>query len=145
MTTQLWIKTLIIIIIISNRFSKAKSYNCYFHKNDVIWPLNANGQLGYIVTLTLASITRCYCSVLNKIKIFPVLTPYFQNEFLRINLIHLSSTTLNVTPLCYYIVIVVVLKKRMCLRIKKLSHFRDHFTIIEQKSQITRFSHSLLI
>ena len=27
----------------TNRFSKAKSYNFYFHKNDVTWPLSANG------------------------------------------------------------------------------------------------------
>ena len=27
----------------SNRFSKAKSYNFHFHKNDVTWPLSANG------------------------------------------------------------------------------------------------------
>ena len=29
----------------SYRFSKAKSYNFHFHKNDVTWPLNANGLL----------------------------------------------------------------------------------------------------
>ena len=27
----------------TNRFSKAKSYNSHFHKNDVTWPLNAIG------------------------------------------------------------------------------------------------------
>ena len=27
----------------TNRFSKAKSYNFHFHKNDVTWPLSANG------------------------------------------------------------------------------------------------------
>ena len=27
----------------SNRFSKAKSYNFHFHKNDVTWPLSTNG------------------------------------------------------------------------------------------------------
>ena len=27
------------------RFSKAKSYNFHFHKNDVTWPLSANGLL----------------------------------------------------------------------------------------------------
>ena len=29
----------------TNRFSKAKSYNFYFHKNDVTWPLSAIGLL----------------------------------------------------------------------------------------------------
>ena len=29
----------------TNRFSKAKSYNFHFHKNDVTWPLSANGLL----------------------------------------------------------------------------------------------------
>ena len=28
-----------------NVFMKAKSYNFYFHKNDVTWPLSANGLL----------------------------------------------------------------------------------------------------
>ena len=29
----------------TNRFSKAKSYNFHFYKNDVTWPLSANGLL----------------------------------------------------------------------------------------------------
>ena len=29
----------------TNRFSKAKSHNFHFHKNDVTWPLSANGLL----------------------------------------------------------------------------------------------------
>ena len=41
-------KTIILFKIwTTNRFSKAKSYNFYFHKNDVTWPLSANGLFEY--------------------------------------------------------------------------------------------------
>ena len=42
----------------TNRFSKAKSYNFYFHKNDVTWPLNANGLLRETPKLTTSSFDR---------------------------------------------------------------------------------------
>ena len=42
-------KTKITIILFKTRptngFLKAKSYNFHFHKNDVTWPLSANGLL----------------------------------------------------------------------------------------------------
>ena len=34
----------------TNGFLKAKSYNLHFHKNDVTWPLSANGLLPHYVT-----------------------------------------------------------------------------------------------
>ena len=42
----------------TNRFSKAKSYNFYFHNNDVTWPLNANGLLRETPKLTTSSLDR---------------------------------------------------------------------------------------
>ena len=37
----------------NNRFSKANSYNFHFHKNDVTWPLSANGLFQSRVDLAI--------------------------------------------------------------------------------------------
>ena len=52
-----------------NVFMKAKSYNFYFHKNDVTWPLSANGLLlvGDKITACVKEICLLgvVCKVLN--------------------------------------------------------------------------------
>ena len=58
----------------TNRFSKANSYNFHFHKNDITWPLSANGLFESRVdlaivenilspTLSLMLYMQCLCFV----------------------------------------------------------------------------------
>ena len=52
------------------RFSKEKSYNFHFHKNDVTWPLSANGLLVLsrtVLTLSVQNGPACSKLVLEKL------------------------------------------------------------------------------
>ena len=53
-----------------NGFLKAKSYNFHFHKNDVTWPLSANGLLLVDDKITACVKEICLlgvvCKVLNR-------------------------------------------------------------------------------
>ena len=61
----------------SNRFPKAKSYNFHFHKNDVTWPLSANGpfKLAWKVfpSCSLCWFVGTHLSFQSKTRLFPML------------------------------------------------------------------------
>ena len=57
------ITTILFKIWPTNCFSKAKSYNFYFHKNNVTWPLSANGL---IYTLLIPKLHKHYLQFLLK-------------------------------------------------------------------------------
>ena len=56
----------------TDRFSKAKSYNFHFHKNDVTWTLSANGLLPApkAEVITGPTVLRCFIKYVWKINIW---------------------------------------------------------------------------
>ena len=71
----------------TNRFSKAKSHNFHFHKNDVTWPLSANGLLISEVTYGFISGTSSLF-IMNKYWVIWWATARYDNKIdycLKIN------------------------------------------------------------